>query len=124
MSSSSDNTLKIRHTSQVVYVILPDKSKAYLKYNVENGIMKLIETYTPPQYRGKGLASLLVKYAVDLAKSNNWLIEPICSYAIYFFMKNPDYRYILTEQYKKLSEQGWQRLLEEAKLREEQKKDV
>ena len=122
MSSISNDILKIRHTSQVIYTILPDRSKAYLKYSVENKVMKLIETYTPPQYRGRGIASQLVKYAVELAKNNNWLIEPICSYAVYFFTKNPEYRSFLTEYYTNLSDQEWQKLLEEARSREEQRK--
>jgi len=122
MSSISNNTLKIAHTSQVIYATLPDRSKAYLKYSVENRVMRLIETYTPPQYRGRGIASLLVKYAVKLAKNNNWLIEPICSYAVYFFVKNPEYRSFLAEHYKNLSDQEWQKLLEETRSREEERK--
>jgi len=105
----------------VIYAVLADRSKAYLKYTVENGVMKLLETYTPPQHRGKGVASLLVKYAIELAERNNWLIEPICSYTIHFFMKNPDYRRILTSSYRSLSEEEWRRLFEEAKTREKLK---
>jgi len=105
-----------------VYTVFSDRSKAFLKYTVENGVMKLLETYTPPQHRGKGVASQLIKYAIELAKRNNWLIEPICSYAIYFFMKNPDYRYILADPYRSLSDEEWKRLFEEAKMREEMKR--
>jgi hypothetical protein len=33
-------------------------------------------------------------------------------------MKNPEYRFILVDKYKNLSEEEWKRLLEEAKSRE------
>jgi predicted GNAT family acetyltransferase len=105
-----------------VYTVFSDGSKAFLKYTVENGIMKLLETYTPPQHRGKGVALQLIKYAIELAKRNNWLIEPICSYVIYFFTKNPDYRYILADPYRSLSDEEWKKLFEEAKMREEMKR--
>lgn len=85
----------IGHTSRVIYMKLDDGSKAYIRYVVENNVMKLLETFTPLKYRGKGIARKLMNYAVELARKNNWLIEPVCSYAIYFFMKNPGLRNIL-----------------------------
>lgn len=112
----------IKHTSRVIYATLPGGSKAYLKYEVEGNVMKLVETYVPPEFRGKGIASRLVDYAVNLAFSNGWLIEPICSYAIYYFMKNEDKRDILVEDFRKLSNEAWQRLFESARMREESKK--
>ncbi|MEM4601618.1 MAG: GNAT family N-acetyltransferase [Desulfurococcaceae archaeon] len=109
---------EVKHTSQVIYVVLEDKSKAYLKYQVEGKVMKLVETYTPPQHRGKGIGNVLVNYAIDLAKSNQWLIEPICSYTIYYFMRNKDKRLALVEEYRDLSEEKWVSLFESAKRRE------
>jgi len=72
-----------------------DGSKAFIRYVVEDHVMKLLETYTPPQHRGKGVARKLMEYAIKLARENNWLIEPICSYAIYFFIKNPELKELL-----------------------------
>ncbi|MEM1639840.1 MAG: GNAT family N-acetyltransferase [Desulfurococcaceae archaeon] len=118
MNNTSKYTIK--HTSQVIYATLPGGKKAYLKYTVENNVMKLIQTYTPEEYRGKGIASQLVDYAINLAQANNWLIEPICSYTVYYFMKNKERRIVLAEKYRNLSEEDWQKLLEEA-LRKERK---
>lgn len=108
----------IKHTSQVIYAVLPSGKKAYLKYIVEEDVMKLIQTYTPEEYRGKGVASQLVNYAINLARANNWLIEPVCSYTIHYFMKNREQRTVLTEKYRNLSEEDWRKLLEEALRRE------
>lgn len=116
-----EESYTIKHTSQVIYLTLPSGDKAYLKYSVEGGVMKLIETYTPLEFRGKGIAAMLVNYAVDLARRNNWLIEPVCSYSIYYFMKNKDLREILVENYKNLSDEEWRRLFENAKIREKAK---
>lgn len=108
----------IKHTSQIIYTQLPGNVKAYLKYNVENKIMKLLETYTPEEYRGRGIAYKLVEYAINLARVNNWLIEPVCSYTIYYFMKNEDKRGILVDKYRELKDSDWLKLLEEARRRE------
>ncbi|MCS7139606.1 MAG: N-acetyltransferase [Candidatus Nezhaarchaeota archaeon] len=101
----------IEHTDQLVYVALPGGRKAYLKYRVEGNVMKLIQTYTPPEFRGRGIAAQLVKYSIDLARRNNWLIEPICSYAVYYFMKSPGERDVLVERFKRLSDDEWRQLL-------------
>ncbi|MEM0325458.1 MAG: GNAT family N-acetyltransferase [Desulfurococcaceae archaeon] len=113
--------LRIKHTSQVIYAVLPDGSKAYVKYSVENNVMKLLETYVPQQYRGRGLAKQLVEYAIEMAKSSGLVIEPVCSYAIYYFMKNPEKRHILHEAFRMLNDEEWQKLYEEARKREAMK---
>ncbi len=94
----SGEELVIRHTSAVIYARLGDGSKAYIKYRVQDGVMELISTYTPPQHRGKGIARRLMEYAVRMAEENGWLIKPICSYAIYYFMKHPEKRHLLVPE--------------------------
>ncbi len=90
------NELEIRHTSSVIYARLPgSKEKAWIAYEVEGNIMKLLKTYTPPEYRGKGIAAKLTQYAIELAKKNGWVIEPVCSYAIHYFIKHPELRELL-----------------------------
>lgn len=114
--------LEIKHTSTVIYARLSDNSKAFIRYRVENGVMKLIETYTPLQHRGKGIAKKLMQYAIELAKKNNWLIEPICSYSVYYFIKYPEYRELLVPEYRKMSDEELKELFKK-RLEEEKKKD-
>ncbi len=95
MGNKVSEEFEIKHTSSVIYIKLPDGSKAFLGYKVEGGVMKLIETYTPSQHRGKGVARRLIEYAIDLARKQGLLIEPICSYAIYYFMRHPELRNLL-----------------------------
>ncbi len=115
--------LEIRYTSEVVYVRLPDGSKAWLLYKVENDKMYLYKTYTPPQHRGKGIARKLVEKAIDIARERGLRVVPVCSYTIRFFMKNPDKRDVLVEELAKLSDKEWQKLLEE-RLREEVREEA
>ncbi|MCD6196172.1 MAG: N-acetyltransferase [Staphylothermus sp.] len=114
------NNIEIKHTSRVIYARLPDNSKAFIRYIVEGNVMKLLETYTPPQHRGKGIARKLMDYAVELAIKNNWFIEPICSYSIYYFIKNPDKRQYLVEKYRSMNEEELKKYFEQ-RLKEEKK---
>jgi len=115
-------SLTIKHTSRVIWTKLEDGSKAFIRYRVENGVMKLLETYTPPQHRGRGIAKQLTKYAVELARKNGWLIEPVCSYSVYYFIKHPEERDILHPKYREMSEEELKKLFKE-RLEEEKKED-
>ncbi len=114
--------LEIKHTSRVIYARLPDNSKAFIRYRVEGNVMKLLETYTPPQHRGKGIARKLMDYAVEMARKNKWLIEPICSYSVYYFIKHPEHRDLLVPEIRELGEEGLKELFKK-RLEEEKQKD-
>lgn len=102
--------IEVKHTSAVIYARLPDGSKAYIKYAVEDGRMEIISTYTPPKYRGRGIASKLMGYAVKLARDKGLLIEPICSYSIHYMLKHPEHRDLLVPE---LRSADLEKLLEE-----------
>lgn len=116
--------LKVDYTSTVFYVRFNDGSKAFLRYSIEGDIMKLIETYTPPQHRGKGIAKLMVDKALEIAKERNFKIVPICSYAIYYFIKNSDKRSILAEPYRSMNEEEWKKYYEEKLESEKVKRET
>ncbi len=108
--------LEIKHTSSVIYARLPgSKEKAWIAYEVEGNVMKLLKTYTPPEYRGKGIAAKLTQYAIELARKNGWVIEPVCSYAIHYFIKHPELKQLLKPE---LRDADLRKLFEE-RLKEE-----
>jgi Predicted acetyltransferase len=113
---------RVEYTSTVFFIRLPNKQKAWLTYEVENGIMKLKQTYTPPEFRGKGLARMLIEKAIEVAKEKNLKIYPICSYSVYYFLKNPSKRDLLVEKFKNLSDEELEKYYNE-RLNEERKKE-
>lgn len=56
---------------------------AEINFRIENNTMYIDRTYTNENYRGKGYAKKLLNELVNDAKSKNYKIEPICSFAIY-----------------------------------------
>jgi len=105
--------LEVKYTSQVFYVKFEDGSKAYLRYSIEGDKMHLIETYTPQQHRGKGVAKAMVDKAVEVAKEKGLKIVPICSYSVYYFLKNPQLRDILAEPYNRMNDEELKKYYEE-----------
>lgn len=108
----------IKHTSRVIYTVLNDGSKAYIKYNVVDKTMVIEETYVPPQHRGKGLASELMEYAINLAMRNSWLIKPYCSFAIGYFLRNREKRSLLVPEMRNVSDDELREMM--IKRREEE----
>lgn len=98
----------VERRGSVYFVRFEDGSKAYLaiREDPERGVMELVETYTPPQHRGKGVAKALVKKAVEDAKKKGLKIVPICSYSVYYFIKHPEEREILADEFRRLGDEG------------------
>ncbi len=109
---------EVLRRGMVYFIKFPDSSKAWLSFKVEGGKLYLLETYTPPQHRGKGYARKLVEAAVRDAKKEGFKIVPICSYSVYYFIRNPAEREVLAEPYSSMSDEELRKYFEE-RLREE-----
>ena len=108
-------TSEVKVSKRYFYIKLPSSEKAYLHYEIKDNVMELLETYTPPAYRGKGLAAKITSYALEYAKEKGLRVKPICSYAIWFFIKHPEYKSLLVDEYRNidLEELYRQRISEE-----------
>ena len=74
------------------YAKIGRKKVAILKYRIENDAIHLILTYTLRKFRGKGIASKLVKYAISYAiEKKIRVLKVSCSYVKYWLEKHPEY---------------------------------
>ncbi|MGQ9479015.1 MAG: GNAT family N-acetyltransferase [Thermoproteota archaeon] len=76
------------------YIVLPDSSRAWLKYRLEKGRVIVVSTFTPPEHRGKGLAARLMDEVVSFASSEGLKIVPLCSYAKSYMEKHPELKHL------------------------------
>ena len=74
------------------FVIYAEGKEVYVKFEIKNNKMDLDHTYTNPELRGKGLAALVVRAALEFAKGNNLKVIPTCSYVRSFISKNEEYQ--------------------------------
>ncbi|MGQ4833899.1 MAG: GNAT family N-acetyltransferase [Candidatus Asgardarchaeia archaeon] len=95
MSKSEKFEVKHSKTSRWFYIRLGRGKAAYLKYSINGNVMSLDSTYTPEEFRGRGIAKRLMEEAIKYAKENGLKIKPVCSYAVHFFKKYPQYKEIL-----------------------------
>lgn len=77
---------------QLFYVAIEGKV-ATLKYNVIPGreVWDYYSTYVPPQFRHRGVAKILVMYALDYASKHHLQIIPTCPYVQHIIEENPDF---------------------------------
>lgn len=55
------------------------------------GIVELIHTEVDEAHRGKGIASALVRHALDDIRAQSMQVIPICDYAQTWIEHHPDY---------------------------------
>lgn len=76
------------------FVMNVDGNEVYVLYAEDKAVIDLYSTYTPPQLRGKGLAAVVVKTALDYAKEKNLKVIAGCWYVREFLEKHIEYQNI------------------------------
>jgi hypothetical protein len=87
---------EITRTSDKFLIRLTPKDHAYVEYHLEGDKMYIDSTFTPEEYRGRGLAAELTEAAIGYAREKKFKIVPNCSYAKDYFEKHPEHRDMLT----------------------------
>lgn len=61
--------------------------RAYLTYQLEGKEMRIISTFTPPEFRGRGIAASLMEAALRFAEEMGYKVVPVCDYAKHYMSK-------------------------------------
>lgn len=68
---------------------------AFLEYMIAEGVMDILHTNVPAELEGKGMASALVKQALDYARENHLSVVPSCSFAETYMIRHKEYEDLL-----------------------------
>jgi predicted GNAT family acetyltransferase len=86
----------IHDKKQQKFYTLHEGKESYTLYrSADSSIMNFYRTYVPPEQRNRGLASKVVRAALQYAEENNLRVTPSCSYVEYFIMKHKEYQKLL-----------------------------
>jgi predicted GNAT family acetyltransferase len=61
-----------------------------LDYVLSGSSMIISHTGVPPALEGQGLAAVLMRAALALARERGWSVVPQCSYAADYLRRHPD----------------------------------
>jgi len=66
--------------------------------NEGDGVINIYHTEVSPAFEGQGIGSELVKFAVQDAKKNNYMIIPTCPFVYNFSIKHPDKKVFISAE--------------------------
>ena len=64
-------------------------------YAEQGDVVVIPHTETAPAYGGRGLASRLVRYALDDVRATGRRVDPACPFVAVFIQRNPEYADLL-----------------------------
>ncbi|MBM3853694.1 MAG: N-acetyltransferase [Verrucomicrobia bacterium] len=92
MNAAGDWTGAVRHDPTAgSFALEVQGRRAHLAYRSEAGTMTITHTFVPPELRGRGLAEVLVRAALDQARVERCRVVPECTYAARFLERHPDF---------------------------------
>jgi predicted GNAT family acetyltransferase len=74
---------------------------AALEYrHYKHNDIALMHTFVPETLRGKGIAGILAKYAMDYIKDQHKLAMVYCPYVASWLKRHPEYDYLVDKSYR------------------------
>jgi len=77
-----------------------DGTVAYSKYLLANDKFIVEHTEVPAELEGRGLASRIVRAALDHARAQNLKVMPLCPFAAGFIHRHAQYQDLVVEGYR------------------------
>jgi hypothetical protein len=88
---SSDNALPVRHDPVAErFEIDVEGELAFAAYRRAGATVLFTHTEVPSRAQGRGLAALLVRAALDWARSEGLHVRPLCSYVAVYMRRHPE----------------------------------
>ncbi|HZP75185.1 MAG TPA: GNAT family N-acetyltransferase [Pseudolabrys sp.] len=67
----------------------------FANYKLDEGVVTFLHTETPPSLRGRGIASQLLKGALELARAQGFKVVPRCSFVRAYLAQHPEFADLL-----------------------------
>ena len=72
-------------------ILVDDEVAGYTEYRMGPGVRAFMHTIVDDKFRGQGLASQLVKWALDETRGEGLLVEPYCPFTRRYIQEHPQY---------------------------------
>jgi predicted GNAT family acetyltransferase len=78
------------------FISLPGNFEAEMTYRkIGHDVIAIDHTYTPPEFRGRNIAFLMLSAGIEDARVRGLRILPLCSYAAIQFKRHPEWSDLL-----------------------------
>ena len=90
----------IHNTAAKRFEISLDGKVASSKYLLAGEMIVIEHTEVPVELKGKGLASQIVRTALDYARAQKLKVMPLCPFTAGFIHRHPEYQDLVLEGYR------------------------
>ena len=88
--------LNIHHDSAArEFTVEVDGYVGVLNYDLRGDTMTVTHTLVPEAIGGRGIAAELMRVALETARAEGWKVVPMCSYAVAYLRRHPEYADLL-----------------------------
>jgi hypothetical protein len=91
MSQADKISQVVNNPSQHRYELAVQGKVAFANYRVTPGIVIITHTETPPELRGRGIASELVKGALEIIRADGLKVVAGCGFVVDYLRKHPEF---------------------------------
>ncbi len=79
---------KIERDGFIFFIKLNDKARAEIDCEKHGNELHVVRSFTPEEFRGRGIASSIMQEVVKFAGANHLHIVPACEFAKNYCIKN------------------------------------
>ncbi len=79
---------------------------AFTNYRRNEDTIHYLKTRVPPQLEGQGVASRLVKAALDDARAQHLTVVPVCRFVAAYIRRHPEYRDLVYPDFRHIVEEN------------------
>lgn len=91
--------LQVRHDpGKHAFTLEVEGYTGALDYDLRGTTMTITHTLVPEAIGGRGVAAELTRVALETARANGWKVVPMCSYAVAYLRRHPEYNDLLLGQ--------------------------
>jgi len=88
--------MEVRHdTAAREFSVAVAGYNGVLAYDLRGNAMAITHTLVPEAIGGRGVAAELTRVALETARANGWRVVPMCSYAVAYLRRHPEYTDLL-----------------------------
>ena len=90
----------VHNTAAKRFEVSVEGKVAYSKYLLAGEMIVIEHTEVPVELEGKGIASLIVRTALDYARAQKLKVMPLCPFTAGFIHRHPDYQDLVLPGYR------------------------
>jgi predicted GNAT family acetyltransferase len=100
------NIALLKNTETNRFELTVDEHTAFIDYEENDNIIKLIHTESPEALAGRGVATALIEKTLMYLQENNYQLVPICPLVFAYVKRHPEWKKLVPSRYLRLFEEN------------------